>query len=393
MIKQNALAAACSQRIAGSVPKELQCVFSIAPSPPPLTTLPTPANSSPVSRGSVPLRNIEIPVDRPVEVATVSPTSLRRDSRTAGIAHDPKEVEVFDAPGSLDPVESTSAPNPFQIDPNLDWAFSPSSFAFDIDVPAVSGGSAIFEDESTQPLSPSQSVIREPNFGNYGGSTAKDTPDPGSSNPASTTKANSPGRTTTCIQQGRCYGEASDLLEQLEARKHDTSNNWIDGLLAFQKTIVSKCDELFTCSHCSSQSSFVMLLLYISDQVIGIFEHILDTSAVDDLRRGHHSQPRQRPLTPSLDLSKRDCVRAPRLRVSFGEYECGSPREWQVIARVLIGMQVEVLRGSMKNYKDIASVHGWHTSTTKIFGLEERLGELHLRTQGWTREEDRERLS
>ena len=323
-------------------------------------------------------------------MATVNAISLRRDSGIASISHELKELESGDTHGNLDPLESNTGPNPFPMDPNLEWTFSPSSFAFDIDVPETSAGALVFEDEPMQPFPPLQSVTKEPIFGDKGGLARKDTPCPGSSHSASTIKANSPGRTGSCMQQGRCYGEASGLLEQLEARKHDTSNKWIDGLLAFQKTIVSKCDELFQCRHCSSLSSFVMLLLYISDQVIGIFEHILDTSAVEDLRRGHHNQLRQRPMTPSSEISKRDSVRAPRLRVSFGEYECESPREWQVIARVLIGMQVEVLRGSLKKYQDIASVHGWQTSTTKILGLEERLSELHLRTQGWSREENRD---
>ena len=385
--RQSASAAECSQHITESVPKELQCVFSIDSPPCPLPSLPTPPLSySQQLRNSATRSNLEIYADRSSESAFASPMSLRRDPQTPTILDTPKEVESFDGHGDLDPVERADVLHYFPVDPNLGWAISPPNFDFDVNISEASRSELTTEDEPMPPLSPSQSIIRESSFGSNGrlGSTA--IPNPGSSKHISTVKKSPSGQSSACMQHGRCYGEASELLEKIEARKHDTLNYCIDGLLAFQKTVLSKCDELFRCRHCSSLSSFVMLLLYISDQVVEIFEHILDTGTVVDWRFSQQTQPSQKPITSSLNSAKRECVRAPRLRVSFGEYDCVSPCEWQVIARVLIQMQIQALRGSLRQYKDIASIHGWQTSTKKIIVLEERLKELLLRSQEWTHE-------
>ena len=207
---------------------------------------------------------------------------------------------------------------------------------------------------------------------------------PGKENAISRYQSQAP-KTTNCPDDVcRCFGRASLILEQLEAREHENSVQKVDNFLSFQRYVIKQCTTFLDCKSCRISSSSMMVPLIICDKLVSSFQLISASSVSSDRGQAYLSSSScsssslsGRKVSNGGDLQSDSAA----LKGFLGVYEFDGLEEWTLLISSLTSLQLRKAAGLVGRFKTLASTSGWQTQLNMLQMIEERLQEQAARSR------------
>lgn len=151
------------------------------------------------------------------------------------------------------------------------------------------------------------------------------------------------------------------LLERLEMEVKSMSVRNVDRLLGFQKSALIQCNAMLDCQRCNATSSFMMLLVIISQRMMISFEGLLQILEECFPRLSDNDEPCQ----------QAECTK--KRLVFLGEFEIDKREEWACLIGGLIMLQLKSLATFLERLNGFASGRKWDTHRVMLNDIERQM--------------------
>ena len=153
----------------------------------------------------------------------------------------------------------------------------------------------------------------------------------------------------------KCMQKVLSLHEEVETEATADSLSSVDYRLGFQKTILSRCNEILGCKNCRRNSAMAMLMVTICERLLRSFQHI-SRNCLDKLQ---YQQQRQYSDFAFRRMFIDEKELGGYQKISIGVYSAESPHEQTLLLMRVVELQLISLRGLLIQLKDLAQHSGW----------------------------------
>lgn len=167
----------------------------------------------------------------------------------------------------------------------------------------------------------------------------------------------------------QCTQTALSILEALETDNNQYNHSTFDHILGLKKKAISQCSLSLACPRCSAASTFVVLLIVVSEKILTSFE------AWSTRYQGRKLEA----LSDSSRTQSKICRLHETETVTLGVYEVDSDHERCSLLRSLAMVQVRRFYRLLNGLQRVAATQNWRTHQASLESFVHRLDEAAAR--------------
>lgn len=135
----------------------------------------------------------------------------------------------------------------------------------------------------------------------------------------------------------------------------------VDSLMGFQKHAFTQCNVMLDCQSCNAASSFMMLLVVISQRLMSSFEGLLQALDGSFARHSDNDGPSQQGECGKKRLGH------------LGDFDIDRGEEWACLIGGLIMLQLKSLAAFLERLNGFAAGHKWDTHRAMLHDVERQM--------------------